>query len=285
MARSKKYPWYGALLCATVLLAGSTVFAGDAQAGALAVGPVQQVNVKSSTLVVLGQTYHLSPSAQIKATGSAVTLGSLTPGVLVVVNGTESPRGAVDVQNVVALSQRDVPGATQLLVTGIVSAVSDVGTIRIGSLSVDINATLTSDAPASSVGELVQVVGTQPASGGIFLATGIDGSGATKGIDGSGTSLGIDGSGTSLGIDGSGTSKGIDGSGTSKGIDGSGASTGIDGSGASLGIDGSGASTGIDGSGASLGIDGSGTSKGIDGSGASKGIDGSGASTGIDGSG
>ncbi|MFZ0500892.1 MAG: DUF5666 domain-containing protein, partial [Steroidobacteraceae bacterium] len=227
MARYEKYPKGGALLCATVLLAGGAGFSNATQAGALAIGPVQQVNAKSSTLVVLGQTYSLASSARISASGSAVTLRSLKPGTLVAVYGTESPHGAVDVLDVVALPQLNVPGATHLVVTGIVSAVSNVGTIRIGGLSVDINATLTSDTPTASVGDLVQLTGTQPTSGGLFLAQGIEGSGASKGIEGSGAaSLGIEGSGASKGIEVSGASSlGIDGSGASKGIEGSGAAS------------------------------------------------------------
>ncbi|MGH8290792.1 MAG: DUF5666 domain-containing protein, partial [Steroidobacteraceae bacterium] len=221
------------------------------------VGPVEQINVKSSTLVVLGQTYHLGLSTE--KTNSKTAPGSIARGTLVAIDGTESGSGAVRVQGVVPLPQLNVPGATQLLVTGVVSAVSNVGDIRVGTLIVDINATLTSDSRGPTVGQLVQIVGTQPTSGGVFLAAGIAGSGTSSlGIAGSGTSsLGIAGSGTSsLGIAGSGTSSlGIAGSGTSSlGIAGSGTS--------SLGIAGSGTSAkGIAGSGLSpRGIAGSGTS-------------------------
>ena len=290
MARSEQCPSRGAILCATALFATTGCFASSADANTLTVGPVEQVNLKSSTFVVLGQTYRLP-------------LGSIAPGTLVAVDGTESASGTASVKKVIPLSQLNVPGATQLLVTGVVSAVSDVGHVRIGKLDVDINATLTSDANKVAVGQVVKIVGTQPTSGGTFLAQsvaqGIAGSGASAdGIAGSGaTSMGIAGSGAtangiagsgSLGIAGSG-SLGIAGSGSSaKGIAGSGASSnGIAGSGATAsGIAGSG-SLGIAGSG-SLGIAGSGSSaSGIAGSGASSnGIAGSGATaSGIAGSG
>ncbi|HEY7888052.1 MAG TPA: DUF5666 domain-containing protein, partial [Steroidobacteraceae bacterium] len=210
MAKIEQYPWCGAVLCATALLASAVGFASEAHAGALTVGPVEQLSVKSSKIVVLGQTYHLSSSAKI---------GFITPGTLVVVDGTESASGAVRVTSVIPLSQLNVPGATKLLVTGVVSSVSNVGTVRIGKLNVDINATLTSDAQGASVGQLVQVLGTQPTAGGTFLAqaTGIVGSGASTGIVGSGASTGIVGSGASTGIVGSGASTGIVGSGASTG--------------------------------------------------------------------
>ncbi len=269
MARSEQCPSRGALLCASVLLVGTGCFAGSAHAGALAVGPVEQVNLKSSTFVVLGQTYRLSG------------LSSVTPGSLVAVDGTESASGISSVQKLVSLPQANVPGATQLLVTGIVSAASDDGHIRVGKLDVDITATLTNDAAGVSLGQLVKIVGTQPTSGGTFVARtvalGIAGSGASaNGIAGSGSSAdGIAGSGVSSdGIAGSGSSaKGIAGSGVSaNGIAGSGSSAdGIAGSGVSSdGIAGSGSSAkGIAGSGVSAnGIAGSGSSAdGIAGSG------------------
>jgi hypothetical protein len=308
VVRSQKYPRFGAL-CATVLLASTTGFATDAQAGALAIGPVQQVNVRSSTLVVLGQNYHLGPAARIRTANSVIALGSIAPGTLVSIDGTESASGVVDVQDVVVLPQLNVPGATQLLATGVISALSNVGTIRIGGLTVDINATLTSDAQTASVGQLVQVVGTQPNPRGVLLAqsvslatkiadgasaqgiegsgaaVGIEGSGAAKGIEGSGAAVGIEGSGAAVGIEGSGAAVGIEGSGAAVGIEGSGAAVGIEGSGTAVGIEGSGAAVGIEGSGAAVGIEGSGAAVGIEGSGAAKGIEGSGAAVGIEGSG
>ena len=45
----------------------ATVLAGASQAGTLAVGPIEQINLKTSTLTVLGQTYRVSPSAVIRS--------------------------------------------------------------------------------------------------------------------------------------------------------------------------------------------------------------------------
>lgn len=211
MAQSEKSASRGILLCATGLLASAAIYTGSANAGSLAIGPVEQVNLKSSTIVVLGQTYHVP--------GSAVALSTLTPGTLVAVNGTEATSGKSAVQSVVRLAGQDVPGATQLLVTGVVSAVSNVGQVRIGKLRVDINATLTSDSQQPTVGQLVQVVGTQPTSQGVFLAQGIAGTGlSSNGIAGTGpSSNGIAGTGSSAnGIAGTGlSSNGIAGTGTS----------------------------------------------------------------------
>ena len=199
---------------------------GKAQAATLTVGPVEQVDLKSSTLVVLGQTYHIGASVSLRnQAGVSVSLDSLAPDSLVSVDGTETAPGAVTVKAITALSQLDVPGATNLLVTGIVTGVSPVGQVRIGNLTVDINATLTSDSQQIAAGELVEVAGTQPTGGGLFLAQSIapiQGSGYTAaGIKGGGLSLkaaGIKGGGidTSLGIKGGGLSAaGIKGGGLS----------------------------------------------------------------------
>lgn len=199
----------GISLSATVLLVGTAALAGRVQAAALTIGPVEQVNLKSSTIVVLGQSYRLDSSAHITdgTTHAAVALNSITPDTLVAVDGTESAAGKITVQNVVRLSQLNVPGATQLLVTGLVSAGSNVGQIRVGGLRIDINATLTGESQQPAVGQLVQAVGTQPASGGLFLAQGIIGTGASAdGIIGTGVSAdGIIGTGASAqGIIGTG---------------------------------------------------------------------------------
>ncbi|HET9107673.1 MAG TPA: hypothetical protein VFN79_10835 [Steroidobacteraceae bacterium] len=288
MATSQKAPARPRLVAITSA-AVALALASGAQAGELAFGPLQQVNLKKSTIVVLGQTFHVSPTALVSSRASypaAVSLGSISPGTLVWVNGTETANGKSHVQSVIASAQLDVPGATQLFVTGVISAVSDVGQVRVGKLTVDINQTLTADGALPALGSLVSLSGTQPVLNGIFLATsaaripavsaGIGGTGASVGIGGTGASAGIGGTGASAGIGGTGASAGIGGTGASAGIGGTGTSVGIGGTGASVGIGGTGASVGIGGTGASAGIGGTGTSVGIGGTGASVGIGGTG---------
>jgi hypothetical protein len=283
----------------SAFVAAALSLVGKAQAVPLTIGPVEQVNVRSSTIVVLGQTYHVGSGTSVinKVAGSHASLRLIAPGTFVVIDGTESAAGISTVQSVGILSQQNVPGATQLLVTGIVSSVSSTGRVRIGKLTVDVNATLTNDSQRVAVGDLIQVSGTQPNPSGLFLAQGIGGSGlSAAGIGGSGSvANGIGGSGaTAAGIGGSGSvANGIGGSGaTAAGIGGSGSvANGIGGSGATAaGIGGSGSvANGIGGSGATAaGIGGSGSvANGIGGSGATAaGIGGSGSSAkGIGGSG
>ena len=253
MSRSAQSFFRGASIPAVAAFVAAALV-GTARAATLTVGPVEQVNLKTSTLVVLGQTYQISPSASLRnQAGTAETLSSLTPDTLVVIDGTETKAGKATVSSVTSLSQIDVPGATRLLVTGIVSKVTLTGEIKVGNLTVDINPTLTSDSQSAAVGELVAITGTQPNEGGLFLAQSVaplNGTGlSTNGIRGSGTAMGIRGSGTAMGIRGSGASvslkEGIRGSGAAMGIRGSGTAMGIRGSGTAMGIRGSGAAKSV----------------------------------------
>ena len=204
----------------------AAVLGGTAQAGTLAIGPIEQINVKNSTIVVLGQTYQVGPAATIKSqSGAPVALSGLTPNTLVEINGSETAGGQTAVLGVMSLPQMDVPGATQLLVTGVVSSETSTGQIKIGNLVVDVTATLTSDAQQFAVGGLVQVSGTQPNPAGIFLAQSVVtvNSSQALGVEGSGrssTAMGVEGSGlsstTALGVEGSGKAQialGVEGSG------------------------------------------------------------------------
>ena len=249
---------------------------GVAHAGTLTVGPVEQVNLKASTLVVLGQTYHVDASTLItNRAGRAVTLGSLVPNALVSIAGTETLAGRATVASVRSLPQLDIPGATPLLVTGVVSTETPTGEIKVGNLTVDIVATLTGGAAKFHVGNLVEITGTQPNPNGIFLArtiavsAGLQGGGAAamtkQGLQGGGaaatTNLGLQGGGaaamTKQGLQGGGaaatTNLGLQGGGaaatTNLGLQGGGAAAttnlGLQGGGAAattnLGLQGGGA--------------------------------------------
>ncbi len=246
MVRSVKALFRGSSAPAVAVFVAAAL-AGTAQAATLAIGPVELVNLKNSTVVVLGQTYQVGAAAVLKSPGgSAVTLDSLAPNTVVEITGSETASGQSTVSSITSLPEMDVPGATQLLVTGVVTSASSTGQVKIGGLIVDVTATLTSDAQNFAIGGLVQIRGTQPNPGGLFLAqnvvslsnlnsAGIEGGGAaaTMGIEGGGkaaTALGIEGGGLSVkaaGIEGGGaaTTMGIEGGGkatTALGIEGGG---------------------------------------------------------------
>ena len=240
MSRSAQSFFRGASVPAVAAFVAAALV-GTAQAATLTVGPVEQVNLKSSTLVVLGQTYQIGPSVSLRnQAGATETLGALTPDTLVVIDGTETTAGKTTVSSVTTLSQLDVPGATRLLVTGVVSQVTPIGEITVGKLTVDINPTLTSDSQNAAVGELVAITGTQPNEDGLFLAQSVapvNGAGlSASGIRGTGAAMGIRGTGAAMGIRGTGAAVML-----KEGIRGTGLSTsGIRGTGAAMGIRGTG---------------------------------------------
>jgi hypothetical protein len=186
-------------------------------------GPVEAVKEREGVVIVLGQ----------KLAQRAV--GSVEVGQTLAVFGSVSADGAFSVSGVQRLGLY-VPGATNIVVTGVVQKVNiALGRAVVGGLSVD---TTTLDQPdAIAVGSLVQVGGTQPVSGGLMLAQGISGGGkVASGISGGGkVSSGISGGGfTSSGISGGGkVASGISGGGkVSSGISGGGfTSSGISGGG------------------------------------------------------
>jgi hypothetical protein len=224
MVRSVKALFRGSSAPAVAVFVAAAL-AGTAQAATLAIGPIEQVNLKSSTIVVLGQTYRVGAAAVLKSqAGTAVTLSSLAPNTLVQIDGRETASGQSAVSGVTSLPQMDVPGATQLLVTGVVSSETSAGQVKVGNLIVDVTATMTSDTQKFAVGGLVQVTGTQPNPGGLFLAQnvvsinspqalGVEGGGASSallGVEGGGknaAALGVEGGGASvkaMGVEGGG---------------------------------------------------------------------------------
>ena len=254
MARSVKALSLGSSLPAVAVFVAAAL-AGTAQAATLAIGPIEQINLKNSTIVVLGQAYQVGPAAALRSQANApISLSSLATNTLVEINGRETGNGQSVVSSVMSLPQMDVPGATQLLVTGVVSSETSTGEVKIGNLVVDVTATLTSDSQKFTVGGLVQVTGTQPNPNGLFLAQNIISINASKtmGVEGGGASaMGVEGGGASLkamGVEGGGASlkaMGVEGGGASAmGVEGGGASVkamGVEGGGASaMGVEGGG---------------------------------------------
>ena len=262
---------------ATAITAHAGISGGGASAAVqepklLLVGPVEAIDVKHSTAIVLGQTVLVHQTE------------GLTIGETVEVFGTTRPDG-VFAASAVKSEGLYVPGSTGILLSAPVQKLEpSVGRAIIGGLNVDLTALMAAGAVSPEVGAVVQVNGTQPALHGLVLANGISGGGVSiKGISGGG-SYGISGGGSSA----TGVSiKGISGGG-SYGISGGGSSASIKGisGGGSYGISGGGSSAtgvsikGISGGG-SYGISGGGSSatgvsiKGISGGG-SYGISGGG---------
>ena len=226
MARSAKSSLCGSSVPAIAAFVASALL-GTAQASTLAVGPVDHVDLRASTVTVLGQTYKIAASTSVKnSKGTPVSLASLAPDTIVSIDGSESANGAATVVSVTSLPQLDVPGATRLFVTGVVTSETATGQVKVGNLVVDINSTLTNGSQEFAVGSFVRITGTQPNPGGLFLAQTVA---TSNGIIGGGASSNgiIGGGASSNGIIGGGaSSNGIIGGGLrNKGIIGGGASS------------------------------------------------------------
>ena len=220
----------GKHFCAAAIALATISFTNESVASPLAVGAVEQVDLKNSSIVVLGQQFHVGASTLVTSPAAyphAVSLADVPQNAVVWVNGEEKTSGATSVDALIVFPESYVPGASQLLLTGVVSSVSSDGQIRVGKLKVDITQTLASNSSPVAVGDLVQISGTQPAAKGVFLAQsvarteGVGGTGkaVTLGVGGTGNvALGVGGTGnvTVLGVGGTGRASTLGVGGTGK---------------------------------------------------------------------
>src|SRR5882757_3595419 len=143
---------------------------GTSQAPTLLLtGPVESINEKTGTAVVLGQKLFV----QLPAT--------------VVVGDSVSVYGKMQDDGTLAISKVTnqgiyVPGASHVVLTALVQQVhASVGRAKVGGLDVDLTSINTVDGTTSVVsGSVVQVSGTQPSSHGLVLADAIVGGGVNK---------------------------------------------------------------------------------------------------------
>jgi len=155
-------------------------------------GPIESVNRSANSIVVLGH--------QLAVRSAAGFLPGQVVNVLGTVLNDGSVRAAI-VQNTV----RYATSSDQVAVTGVVRAVDRLGgRVTIDGAKVDYTALLGNGRfSPPKVGELVQVLGTQPRAGGIVLAAQFIRQ-APLGVSGGGSPLGVSGGGSPLGVSGGG---------------------------------------------------------------------------------
>jgi len=206
-------------LCAAAVPLVAISFWNTSVASPLAIGSVEQVDPNTSSIVVLGQQYRLDAGTLLTSEAaypSRLALADFAPNTLVLVDGRQDTTGSFHVDALIALADSNIPGASQLLVAGVVTGVSNIGQIRIGQLKVDVTPTLASSSSSPAVGDFVEVSGTQPQSKGVFLAQSVV---HTQGVVGTGhiTTMGVGGTGrvTAAGVGGTGkvTLNGVGGTG------------------------------------------------------------------------
>ena len=276
MSQPRRSRSHGNTLCAAAIILAAVAHFNDSSAAPLAIGAVEQIDLRNSSVVVLGQRFHVGPDTLVTSQASypnRVSLATMPRNALIWVDGEGRADGTTRVDELVILPESNIPGASQLLVTGVVRAVSNDGRIRVGRLDVDITATLSSGNSQISVGDFVEVNGTQPLSQSVFLAQsatraqGVGGTGANAlGVGGTGANaLGVGGTGkVALGVGGTGANAlGVGGTGkVALGVGGTGANAlGVGGTGkVTLGVGGTGANAlGVGGTGkVTLGVGGTG---------------------------
>ena len=261
----------------TTVFVAAVSFSSLASAAPLAIGTVDQVDSRTSSIVVLGQKYSVASAKLIAGNKSYPAIQGvrfLSQQSLVWVDGEIAKDGTAKVSSITVLPEANVPGATQVFVAGVVTAVDRTGKVKIGGLTIDTTPTVGASNTTIKVGDKLEFLGTQPVANGLFVANalaplrvqGVGGTGA-QGVGGTGRT-GVGGTGAQ-GVGGTGA-QGVGGTGA-QGVGGTGAQ-GVGGTGAQ-GVGGTGR-TGVGGTGAQ-GVGGTGA-QGVGGTGA-QGVGGTGA--------
>jgi len=180
-----------ALCCATTLARSTEI---------QAVGPIEGVQSRTSTVVVLGQTF-VSTRA---ITGRDGRLGALKVGDYVAITAT-AVKGALVAKSIVALDAAYVPGSSKVLYRGPIDRYSaSVGNLQIGNLQISLSQILSDGQVAFGDGDAVSVVGIQALPNGVLWASQLLDPSNPNLVSDAVTALSIQGTGL-LSIQGTGT--------------------------------------------------------------------------------
>jgi hypothetical protein len=140
------------------LVSAANADSSNAAADVVAVGPVELV--ETSSVTVLGRSYHVDDTAGIEAGDKVAIHGSLLPDGSVAYAWAE-PLGSY------------VAGSDRVFETGIVTNVNESsGRLSIGDSEIDYTAALSEQgATVPNKGDMVAVAGIQPETGGVVLGT------------------------------------------------------------------------------------------------------------------
>jgi hypothetical protein len=139
------------------ITAGST--SGFVEPDSILAGPVASVDRVNGVFEAMGQTIMASPEM----------LRGLSKGDMVTVNGSVIGSGWLYADSIDVSSERYVPGATPVMVTGFASSVDErLGTAQLGGLTVDYTAALSVGRLPDS--HLIRFSGIQPARGGHLMS-------------------------------------------------------------------------------------------------------------------
>ena len=199
----------------------AAAFSSISHAAPLAIGAIENLDSRNATVVVLGQRFKIDSATLVAGTKSfaaSKAIRFLAPGSLVWVDGELKEDGTACVDSITFLPEANVPGATEVFVAGVVKGIDRTGKVTIGNLKIDATSLLADASSALRVGDAIEVLGSQPAAGGTFVAaavaplrgqgvggTGLNGVGGTglNGVGGTGLN-GVGGTGKVNGVGGTG---------------------------------------------------------------------------------
>src|SRR5262245_31600778 len=105
------------------IFVGAASLSSWAHAAPLAIGAVYKVDARTSTVTILGQKYSVANTKLVagKKTFAAIQgLSLLSPEALVWVDGELNKDGSAKVASLTVLPDRNIPGASQVFVAGLV---------------------------------------------------------------------------------------------------------------------------------------------------------------------
>jgi hypothetical protein len=158
----------------TTIFAAAASFSSLIQAAPLAIGTVEQIDTRNSSIVVMGQKYAVG---SVKLTAGSKSYPAmqgarlLSSNALVWIDGELKKDGSSKVASLTVLPELNVPGSTQLFVAGIVKSIDRTGKVKVGTLSIDTSPTIGSTNSSIKVGDTLEFLGVRPVANGALVAS------------------------------------------------------------------------------------------------------------------
>ena len=237
-------------------------------------GPVESVDHGKNVVTVLGHSFVLRNSAFVLPGHRLDVFGSVSR------DGTLKATMANDNAKYVA------SGENVYMVGAITALDRGRGTASIGRAVVDYTQLLSRMAFASpQIGDVVEVVGTQPAARQMILASrithiqkagpkavGVSAGGQALGVSAGGQALGVSAGGQALGVSAGGQALGVSAGGQALGVSAGGQALGVSAGGQALGVSAGGKAVGVSAGGQALGVSAGGQALGVSAGGQALGV-------------
>ena len=210
------------LMCFALASAAMQAESAAAPYRLLLSGPAESVDSASNTVTVLGRRIVLRNTANI------------LPGHKLNVFGAIDARGSVK-PSIVQDTTKYAASGDQVLIAGAVTKIDQVrGRLFIGGAEVDYTPALANPRfVPPAIGDILEVVGMQPAGRGLILAGNIT---RSKGVNAGGQAAGVNAGGQSVGVNAGGQAVGVNAGGQSVGVNAGGQAAGVNAGGQAVGV-------------------------------------------------